>query len=74
MRELRVGDKIHIRGSGYSFHNEIFTITGIRSCGGVRGYVENNHYDKTYIWNVNSKHIEYITPNKNLIGGKLLWE
>ncbi len=72
MRIPKVGEKIHIRGTGYTFQDEIFTITIVKDSGNISGYVENYDYDKTDIWNINRKYIQYIKPNKNLIGGKLL--
>ncbi len=72
MRKPKIGEKIHIRGTGYSFENEVLTITVVKNNGSVRGYVETYQYDKEDIWNINKRYIQYITIEKNLIGGKLL--
>ena len=72
MRAPKIGDRIHIVGTGYSFQHEVLTITELRDSGSVRGYVESTFYGKQDTWNVNKKYIQYITIEKNLIGGKLL--
>jgi len=72
MRVPKIGEKIHIMGTGYSFQHEVLTVTALMDNGNVRGYTESRPYNKSDIWTIHKKYIQYITVEKNLIGGKLL--